>query len=160
VTFNLFRTANCTGPSSGETVSLNGLGVADSTAFVLTTAGALSYLVEYSGDQSYVPEISQVCESLALDKIQPRLTTEIHFPDHNVIAGNPATGTTVHDTAIVSAPSGNVGVLPVPAGSVSLTSFTGGGCTSGTPHATGAVVIGGWSSGVGTGGTGIADGST
>jgi hypothetical protein len=98
--------------------------------------------------------------TVTFDKIQPRLTTEIHFPDYSIVAGNPATGTIVHDTGIVSAPAGNVAVLPVPAGSVSFTFFTGGDCTSGAPHGAGAVMIGGWSSGVGTGGTGIAHGST
>jgi hypothetical protein len=140
VTFKRFTTANCTGSSTDETVSLTevaaptptsaGLAAAESSSFT-PPAGVLSYQAVYNGDSNYVTPVTSPCEPLAVSRLTSAVNTDIRKDNINgvsvlntaVDAGG--AGTTVVDVATITGSSGG----PDPTGAVTFRRFTTGNCT-------------------------------
>lgn len=123
VTFSRFDNGTCSGapaPDSVEDVDLAG-GMAESSDYA-TLAGvhAISYRVDYDGDNNYL-KATGACEPLAVG-LSSLVATEIHDLDHHAVT-TVAAGTTVHDSATVT------GSGPVPTGSVGFTFYIEGACT-------------------------------
>lgn len=109
VTFHRFATIDCTGVPVDETLALIN-GVIESGDF-LTTAGYLSYLVDYDPDafsDHYNPSIS-ACVPLGVGTT-PAVATQIHDDLHSDITGSSViAGGDIHAQASVSgAPTGTV----------------------------------------------------
>ncbi len=77
ITYMRYSTADCTGTSTDETVTI-GLGniVPDSSGFVTSIVGAISYRVSYGGDANNAPTTS-ACEPLTVQKASPTITTSL-----------------------------------------------------------------------------------
>ena len=136
VTFKRFATADCTGTSTDETVTLGTDGTAESLDFTTTSAGSVSYLVTYSGDGNY-PGATAACEVVTVNKRNSQTVTHIHAgssadPSHDTtdIQGTTVTaGTVVHDQAVVTETGSTGG--PTPTGSVTFTLYDNTSCDPG-----------------------------
>ncbi|MDI3326884.1 hypothetical protein QKW35_21110, partial [Pontibacterium granulatum] len=132
VTFYRYPTGNCSGTPTTETVGLSG-GMAESSDFLTTLSGGLSYVATYSGDSVYnpiglgdldstqpVPEGD--CEPLTVNKIDANVATNIHVGDRvgpghddvDVQGGQIDVGNSIHDKVTVS------GILDTPTGDVTF----------------------------------------
>lgn len=134
VAFNLYSNANCDSATTTTIGTLSG-GFAESAT---STAGAaLGYIAYYNGDANYNPSIG-VCEPLAVTKLTPIVTTDIHNAAHAVIT-TATVGDTVHDSATVT------GSGPIPSGNVNFEFYTGPGSQvcDGVGSAAGTVALNG-----------------
>jgi len=133
VTFNIFNTADCTGPFSAQTVSIaSGVSsaVATSPSVSLIATGALSFRAAFnSGNTNEVPNGVAACEPLDILNVPTSLTTQVHNPSHVDITNQTVPlGTVIHDSATVA---GQVGAIPI-TGTITYQFFTNGAC-SGAP---------------------------
>ena len=125
VSFDLYATGNCTGPTiiPTEILALN-LGSVESTPVPNLLVGSYGYLVNYSGDQNYLPSLAQ-CEPFEIVKLPSEVITQIHDANHLDITNQIVpTGTQVHDQASVV-----LGAGPVPTGTVDFNLFSTVDCT-------------------------------
>jgi uncharacterized repeat protein (TIGR01451 family) len=124
----------CSGDSvpAGEDVELED-GVAHPSDPVVVPPGGLSFRAEYDGDSTYDDGESE-CEPLRAEKVEPRVTTEIHDDDHEEITSAPV-GSVVHDEAEVSGPEGT------PTGEVEFRVWLGNTTCSGDSASAGEVEL-------------------
>ena len=129
VTFTFFRGGDCTTgtPETAGTVALLSGVAHPSNSKGPLNPGSYAFKAHYNGDGNYI-EVDAACEPLAVSKIDPTVTTDIHDASHTVISFA-LSGTSVHDSATVS------GTLATPTGSVTLKWFSNGTCSA-TPLAT------------------------
>ncbi len=121
VDFNLYSNDSCTGSASTQTGVALVAGVAESNTTVANAA--LSYKAHYNGDANHNPS-DGVCEPLAVEKLTPTVTSEVHNPSHTDITNTTVDeGTVVHDKAFVG------GSSAAPTGTVDFLRFTNGSCT-------------------------------
>lgn len=135
VTFDRFANDDCTGdPVASEDVALGLDGTAESSDFTTTTAGDVSYLATYNGDDSY-PSTVAACETVAVNKRNSATLTQIHAGSsadagHSTtdIQGTTVTaGTVVHDFASVTESGSTGGTTPT--GNVLFKRYSTSDCT-------------------------------
>jgi len=137
VTFKRFATANCTGSSVLDTVTLTvvtpstastaGISAAESGTFS-PLAGALSYQATYNGDSNYPTPVTAACEPLTVNKVNSAVNTDLRentASGASVMNTAVSSGTTVVDVATIT---GNAS-LGDPTGTVEFRRFTDGGCS-------------------------------
>ncbi len=129
VSFTWFNEGRCDseGTSAGSITLVGGV-AHPSTSQTPSTPGMYSFQATYSGDNVYDGSTGD-CEPLTVTEASSSTATTIHDANHNAVTSVLA-GTTVHDSASVSATAGGT-----PTGTVTFQWFTNGSCT-GTAAAT------------------------
>lgn len=143
VTFNRFANGTCVAPAAAsETVALSevsaptgtdpGVAAAESSTFLTTTSGAMSYLAVYSGDSTY-PTTTAQCEPLTVNKVNSAVNTDIkegNIAGSSVLNKKVNAGTDIVDVATVTgnAPNGSGGVID-PTGTLTVERFTTPTCS-------------------------------
>jgi len=124
VDFARFANLECTGePADVQNDVALVAGVAESSDYLTTVVGGVSYMVTYGGDNNY-DSGEGICEPIEARKLPSGVTTEVHNPAHEDITGGSVdTGTVVHDKAIVN------GLGPTPTGTVDFARFATNNCT-------------------------------
>jgi hypothetical protein len=124
VEFDLYADPNCSAQTiiSTEIVPLDLAGTAESSLLPGLPAGSYGYLVNYSGDQTYLRS-QALCEPFEIIKLNPEVVTQVHDSNHvDVTNGIVPAGSSVHDKVTVS------GTSPVPTGTVDFNLFQGKDC--------------------------------
>src|SRR5262249_8878542 len=127
VTYHLYAGLTCSGTEigSGETVTMSGGLVPDSSETAALQAGSYSYQAVYSGDGNYNGSTG-ACEPFKIAKAESTTDTVVFDADTNAPwSGNETTGASSYDTATVT--SGNDSFTP--SGTVSYLFFTNGTCS-------------------------------
>jgi hypothetical protein len=109
VTYKLFTTNDCTGPSTDEDKTVNADGtVPNSSASGALAAGDYSYQATYNGNANYSPKTSD-CEPFKVSKATPGMSTIVkNAAGTTVDNANPAAlGSSVHDTSSLSGEVGS-----------------------------------------------------
>jgi hypothetical protein len=134
VTFTRFTDLQCsTGATDAGTVALAGSVAHPSDSFTINSAGGMAFRAHYNGDVNYTGADGP-CEPLAVERINPTVTTDIHNEAHGIVL-SVVNGATVHDSATVA------GSGPTPTGDVTFDFFTNGTCTSKPSQTSGAFAL-------------------
>jgi hypothetical protein len=137
VTYDLFDNSGCTGPTTTDTITLTGGVVPQSTTTSALGAGSYSFDASYSGDDVY-SGVTSSCEPFRVGQTSASVGTLVDdVATNGAWGGSEVTGAYAYDTATVTGPAGIT-----PAGTVTYSFFTNGGC-SGPPSTTDPVSLSG-----------------
>ncbi len=111
VTYHFFVGAgNCTGSDIAQTVTLTAASVPNSNTSSHLASGPYSFDTTYSGDGNYAPSGTSICESFAVNKATPSITTTVFDAATNAAwSGSEFPNASAYDTATVV---GATGVTP------------------------------------------------
>ena len=136
MTYEFFTTADCTGSSTTEQVTVNADGsVPNSTLKTTLGAGSYSYFAIYNGNQNYNPTTGtptvQTCEPFTINKKTPTISTTVLDGSGTPVAGPVALGTSIKDSSTLT---NGVGGFPLggsggDAATVTYEFFTTADCT-------------------------------
>ena len=129
VAFDLYADPTCQqGPPiiPTEILPLDLSGMAESTPVPGLPVGSYGYLVNYLGDQVYLPSRG-ICEPFRVEQLESQIETQVHDANHvNITNQTVPAGTAVHDKATV------FGAGPIPTGSVTFNLIAGANCVGST----------------------------